>query len=153
MKHLALLAAAAAALAGGLAASASAAQFEANAQSERVIGNIIDGLIGNRYNVSDRQAVRTCAWAAVRKAENQYRPEFRGRPFAYPGYRGYVRVTAITDVQRRLRVVRVRGLMDTARFGYRGGRYGADLSFRCDVDRRGRVETVRIERNPGYRPR
>src|SRR4051812_31129349 len=66
-----------------------------------VIGNIIDGLIGNRYNVSDRQAVRQCAYAAVQRAESQYRPYFGGQPYAYQGYNGYVRVTAITDVQRR----------------------------------------------------
>ena len=152
MKKLALVVSAAV-LAGGLAAPALAAQFEANAQSERVIGNIVDALIGNRYNVSDRQAVRTCAWAAVRRAENQYWTQGRGRRFAYPGYRGYVRVTAITDVQRRLRVVRVRGLLDTARYGYGNGWRGADLSFRCDVDRRGRVDSLNLERNPGYRPR
>ena len=152
MKNLALLVAAAA-LAGGLAVPAFAAQFEANAHHERVIGNAIDVLIGNRYGVSDRQAVRTCAWAAVRRAENTYWTQGRGKRFAYPGYRGYVRVTAITDVQRRLRVVRVRGLLDTARYGYGSGWRGADLSFRCDVDRRGRVESVKLERNPGYRPR
>lgn len=144
---------AAAALAGGLAAPAFAAQFEANAHHERVIGDAIDALIGSRYGVSDRRAVRTCAWAAVRRAENTYWTQAKGRPFAYPGYRGYVRVTAITDVQRRLRVVRVRGLLDTARYGYGRGWRGADLSFRCDVDRRGRIDSLRLERNPGYRPR
>lgn len=142
-----------AAVAGTVAAPASSAQFEANAQAENVIGGIIDGLIGNRYNVSDRQAIRTWAWAAVRRAENQYRPFFNGRPFAYPGYRGYVRVAAITDVQRRFKGVRVKGLLDTARNGYGGGRHGADVLFRCDVNRGGRVTDVRLDRNPWYRPR
>ena len=119
-----------------------------------MIGDIIDGLIGNRYAVSDRQAIRRCGWAAVDKAERQFRTQFRGRRgFAYPGYRGYVRVAAITDVSRGLlNRVRVRGLLDTGRNGY-GGRYGADLAFRCDADRNGRVSDVRVERNPGYRPR
>jgi opacity protein-like surface antigen len=143
-----------AALAGGAAAPVAAQEVEANAQAQGVIGNIIDGLIGNRYNVSDRQAVRRCGWAAVDKAERDYRPVFRGRrAYAYPGYHGYVRVVAITDVQRRLKGVRVRGLLDTGRNGYGNGRWGADLSFRCDVDRRGRIDTLRIERNPYYRPR
>ena len=66
--------------------------------SQGVIGTIIDGLIGNRYAVSDRQAVRQCAYAAVQRAESQYRPYFNGQPYAYQGYSGYVRVTAITDV-------------------------------------------------------
>lgn len=143
----------AAALAGGIAGPASA-QVEANAHAQGVIGDIVDGLIGNRYAVSDRQAIRRCGWAAVNKAERQFRTQFRGRrSFAYPGYRGYVRVAAITDVQRGLlNRVRVRGLLDTGRNGY-GGRHGADLAFRCDADRNGRVTDVRVDRNPNYRPR
>jgi hypothetical protein len=131
-----------------------------------VIGNIIDGLIGNRYNVSDRQAVRQCAYAAVQRAESQYRPYFNGMPYAYQGYNGYVRVTAITDVSRRSNGrVRVRGLLDTARGGYGGGGYGgggggggyggggygrADLSFRCDVDYAGRVYNVDLDNYGRY---
>jgi opacity protein-like surface antigen len=119
--------------------------------NQGVIGNIIDGLIGNRYQVNDRQAVRQCAYAAVQRAESQYRPYFGGQPYAYQGYNGYVRVTAITDVQRRNNGrVRVRGLLDTARGGYgRGG--GADLSFRCDVDYSGRVYNIDLNRNDRYR--
>ena len=147
---------AATALAGGMSAPAISAQanVQANAQGERVIGNIIDSLIGTRYAVNDRYAIRRCGWAAVDKAERQYRPQFRGRHgFAYPGYHGYVRVTAITDVQRRLlNRVRVKGLLDTGRNGYGHGWRGADLTFRCDVDRHGRVDSVKIERNANYRP-
>ena len=141
----------AAALAGGIAAPAVAAQVEGNVQAQGVINNIIDGLIGKKYNVSDRKAVRQCGWAAVDKAERQYRPYFKGQRHAYPGYNGFVRVAAITDVQRRASGVRVRGLLDTARYGYDSGRRGAELSFRCDTDRKGRVETVRLERNPIFR--
>ena len=141
-------------LAGGMAAPALAAQVEANAHAQGVIGNIIDGLIGNRYNVTDRQAVRRCGLAAVDKAERDYRGYFRGRrAHAYPGYTGYVRVTQITDVSRRMSGVRVRGLLDTGRNGYGNGRFGADVSFRCDTNRKGKVTDVRLERNPYYRPR
>lgn len=147
MKAIAILTAATV-LSGGLAASlaatASAAQVEGNAQAERIIGDIVDGLIGNRYKVSDREAVRRCSWAAVDKAERDYGRYGQGRPFAYPGYRGYVRVIAITDVDRRAAGVRVRGLLDTARRGYRGGGRG-DVQFRCNTDRRGRVQTMRLE--------
>jgi hypothetical protein len=110
-----------------------------------VLGNIIDGLIGNRYQVSDRQAIRQCASAAVQRAENEYRPYFnRNMPYAYQGYNGYVRVTAITDVQRRSNGrIRVRGMLDTARGGYGGN---SDLSFRCDVDYRGYVYNVDLNR-------
>ena len=118
------------------------------------ITDVIDQLLGNRYNVSDRQAVRRCGAAAVTKAEGQFRTQFRGRrSHAYPGYPGFVQIVAITDVQRRLTGVRVRGLLDTGGNGYGRGRGGADVSFRCEVDRRGRVDTVRLERNPYYRPR
>ena len=139
-------------LAGGLAAPAlSAPEAQGDVQAQGVINDVIDKLIGKKYKVSERDAVRRCGWAAVDKAEREYRKYFTGHPRAYPGYRGYVRVTEITDVQRRSKGVRVRGLLDTARYGYRGGRYGADVSFRCDTDQKGRVADVRLERNPIFR--
>jgi opacity protein-like surface antigen len=117
-----------------------------------VIGNIIDNLIGNRYQVGDRQAIRSCANAAVQRAESDYRPYFGGNlPYAYQGYNGYVRVTAITDVSRRNNGVRVRGLLDTARGGYGNGAYNSDLEFRCDVDYRGYVYNLRISRSRNWR--
>jgi hypothetical protein len=118
--------------------------------NQGVIGNIIDSLIGNRYQVNDRQAIRQCASAAVQRAENDYRPYFGGQPYAYQGYQGHVRVTAITDVQRRNNGLRVRGMLDTARGGYNNGAYG-DLEFRCDVDYRGYVSSVRINRSRNWR--
>ena len=144
---------AAVALIGGPAAPILAAQDEGHVEAQGVIGDVIEKLIANRYKVSERDAIRRCGWAAVDKAENQYRAYFKGPPKAYPGYKGYVRVAAITDVERRTKGVRVRGLLDTARYGYRDGRYGADLSFRCDTDRKGKVSDVRLDRNPWYRPR
>lgn len=132
----------AAAIAGALATPAASAQ-EGDMQAQGVINNIIDGLIGNRYHVSDRDAIRRCGWAAVDKAERQYRRYFGGRPHAYPGYRGHVRVVAITDVQRRRPGVRVRGLLDTARNGWRGRGRG-DVDFRCDTNRNGRVQSVQL---------
>ena len=60
----------------------------------------------------------------MEQAERDYRRYASGRPFAYPEYRGYVRVVAITDVDRRDSGVRVRGVLDTARRGYRGGGLG-----------------------------
>lgn len=149
MKALAPLIAAAV-LVGGFSAPA-VAQDQGDVQAQRIIGGVIDTLIGNRYNVNDRQAIRRCGIAAVRKAENQYRGDFHSLPVAYPGYRGHVRVSDITGVQRRLRVVRVKGLLTTARYGYGRGQRHADLSFRCDVDFRGNVADVRIERNPNWR--
>lgn len=142
---------AAALITAGLAGPAFAAQDEMDAQSQRVIGGVIDSLIGNRYAVGDRQAVRRCAMAAVDRAERQNRGQFHTLPVAYPGYRGHVRVTDITDVQRRLLVLRVKGLMTTARYGYRNGRRGSDLRFTCDVANNGRIQSLDIDRNPYWR--
>ena len=135
--------------------------------TESTIGSIIDSLIGNRgYGVSDRQAIRQCAWAAVQRAQAQYSGAYpyQGYPQGYRGggYNRSVRVTAITDVQRRSRGVRVRGMLSTGggygqrsydpRYGYGGGYGGGgygNLSFRCDVDYRGYVSDVRL--GNGYR--
>jgi hypothetical protein len=141
------------------------------------IGQIIDQLLGNRYNVNDRSAVSRCASAAVNQAQAQYMPQGYGQGYPQnypPGYgyqnQGYnrVRVTAITNVERRSNGLRVRGLLDTRRGGYNGypgqgyngyqgqpyqnGYANGDLTFRCNVDYRGVVTNLRIERKTGYRP-
>jgi len=154
-------------------------------QGQNPVGQIIDQLLGNRYNVTDRTAVSQCASAAVAQAQNQYRgygqgyggQSYGGQGYGGQGYggqsynQGYgaMRVTAITDVQRRSSGLRVKGLIDSGRRyggqGYGGQGYGGqgysqgyggqgygDLSFRCDVDYRGYVTGVRIDRNNnGYR--
>ena len=139
--------------------------------NEAAVGAMVDGLIGNRYPVADRLAVRRCAWAAVQQARSQYRPyppygggypgQYPAYPQPYPGYSNAARITAITGVERRSYGVRVRGLIDSGmvraqpydpRYGYNGGPgyVPADLSFRCDVDYRGLVTNVRVDRQ--YRP-
>jgi hypothetical protein len=112
------------------------------------VGSIIDQLIGNRYNVSDRRAIQSCASAALLRAVNRYP---NGYAQAYPGYNSRLRVTAITDVQRRSNGVRVRGMLGGGmRYGYGRDPYGsADISFRCDVDYAGYVRDVRL--GEGYR--
>ena len=125
--------------------------------NQNAVGAIIDSLIGNRYNVSDRQAIHRCASAAMDRARGQNWNG--GYPQAYPGYTNNLRVMAITDVQRRTTVVRVRGTLGRGRWGGPGYGYGSDprygnngngynraeLSFRCDVDYAGYVRNVRIE--------
>ncbi len=124
--------------------------------TQDAIGAIIDSLIGNRYNVSDRQAIHQCAYAAIQRAHGQYGGAY-GQP--YSGYNGSLRVTSITDVERRSNGVRVRGTLGHGgygnqpydqRYGYGYGGYArAYMSFRCDVDYRGYVRNVRLE--PVYR--
>jgi hypothetical protein len=131
------------------------------------IQSVIDQLLGNRYNVTDRTAVRQCAAAAVAQAANQYRPngynQGYGQGYGQQGYGGYnpataMRVTSINNVERRRNGLRVTGMLSSAagyggygNQGYGQGGYGnaGDLRFRCNVDYRGAVTDVRIR--PGNR--
>ena len=142
--------------------------------SSNPVEQIINQLLGNRYNVNDRTAVTRCASAALAQAQAQYRPGYGGQQ----GYAGYnqpyansrysqMRVTSISDVQRRNNGLRVTGLISSGAYaqaygnayGYQGQGYAdpryaqaADLSFRCNVDYRGAVSSVRVTRaNRAYR--
>jgi hypothetical protein len=137
------------------------------------ISGIINQLLGNQYNVTDRQAVSQCATAAVAQAQNQYGNQYRGNGYNQGYNRGYgyqqgyaapaMRVTAITDVQRRSSGLRVKGMLSSGyagnrayggngQYGYQNQNYAAgDLTFRCNVDYRGAVTNVRISSNDTYR--
>jgi hypothetical protein len=144
-------------------------QVQPYGTTESAIAAIVDSLIGNRYAVGDRTAIRQCAWAAVQRAQTREGPNTYGGYQGYPGSGAYpnsgyampnVRVTAITAVEHRSRGTRVRGLLDAGlhggpRYGYNGQGYGGgygyaggggDLSFRCDTDYRGYVYDVRLDR-------
>ena len=142
-------------------------------QGQGGISQIIGQLLGNRYQTNDRVAVERCATAAMAQANAQYRrspyAQGNGDPRGYGyGNQGYnaamgMRVTAITDVRRRNNGVRVSGLLDSSAgnnppygnaYGYQGQGYQnqryagqGDLTFRCNVDYRGAVSDVRINRN------
>ena len=143
---------------------------------QNVISQMINQLLGNRYQVNDRTAVTQCATAAMSQASAQYRP--RGYPQAYGqhygqhygqgyGYHGYnqgynpaMRVTAITDVRRQSRGLRVSGLMSSgmhagyAPYGQAHGYHNqaqSDLTFRCNVAYNGQVTNLRIGRTNQYR--
>lgn len=121
------------------------------------VGSMIDQLLGNRYNVTDRQAISQCAGAALNEAHRRY--GYANGYNGYGGYNGYTsgygghgpgRVTAITDVERRSYGLRVHGLIGMGR-GYNGygNAYGSgygygELNFRCDVDYRGVVTSLRV---------
>ena len=123
------------------------------------VADIIDQLLGNRYSLTDRQAVRQCARAASEQARSQYGGGYGNRygynqGFAPPN----LRVTSITDVERRSNGLRVRGTLGTGYAGQYGGGYGdqygngygypgqaqGDVSFRCSIDYRGVVTDVRV---------
>ena len=122
--------------------------------AQNPVSAIIDGLLGNRYNVTDRQAVSQCASAAMTQASAQYGGGYnQGYGNGYNRYSS-LRVTQITDVQRRNNGLRVKGLMSSGyggydrQHGYQNGGYAAgDVTFRCNVDYRGAVTNIRIGRN------
>ena len=135
-------------------------------QGQTGVGAIINQLLGNRYQANDRYAVERCATAAMAQANAQYRRNGQGYGYQNQGYgygQGYaapMRVTAITEVQRRNNnSVRVSGMLDSRggyqqppygqAYGYQGQGYAAqgDLTFRCNVNMRGAVSNVRINRN------
>lgn len=137
--------------------------------SQNPIAAIIDQLLGDRYSVTDRQAVSNCASAAVAQAAAQYGGYGYNNGYSNNGYgygNGYsgasnMRVTSITDVQRRGNGLRVTGLMSSGYGGQYGNAYGygyqnrgyggQQLSFRCNVDYSGAVTNIRIRAaNDGY---
>ena len=122
------------------------------------VTDIIDSLLGNRYNVTDRQAVRQCTNAVRAQAAQRYGGYNNGYANGYPqqGYgAGNLRVTSITDVQRRGNGLRVSGTLVSAvdQYGYHNGyangyqdrAYSAgNFSFRCNVAYNGAVTGIRI---------
>ena len=135
------------------------------------LSQILGQLLGNRYNVTDRTAIEQCTSAAMAQASAQYRPQPYGNAYGYNNNRGYnqgynqyappMRVTAITNVERRQNGLRVSGLLDSRNgyppngqaYGYQNQGYAAtgDLSFRCNVDYRGAVTNLRVRRANTYR--
>ena len=130
---------------------------------QNAVGSVIDQLLGNRYNVTDRQAVSRCASAAMAEAAAQYAHGYN-RGYTGQGYNQGIaapamHVTAITDVQRRTNGLRVKGLLASGYSGVYGNQYGyqnrnyaqGDVNFRCNVDYRGAVTNVRLGRNEARR--
>jgi hypothetical protein len=127
--------------------------------NQNPVQSIIDSLLGNRYNVTDRQAVSRCASAAVNQAQAQYGGGY-GQQYGQQYAQGYnrasaLRVTSISDVQRRNNGLRVSGTLGGAnggQYGYQGQAYAAaSLSFRCDVAYNGAVTGIRVRPANGYR--
>jgi len=119
------------------------------------VTDIIDSLLGNRYNVTDRQAARQCANAAMAQADQRYG--------GYRYNRGGMRVSSITEVQRRGNGLRVSGTMsqgpayasqngyqngngygDDRQYGQQNRQYAGAVSFRCNVAYNGAVTGIRI---------
>jgi len=133
------------------------------------VTDVIDSLLGNRYSVTDRQAVRQCANAARAQAAQQFGQNY-GHQYAYGGHNNAygqqayagtnLRVTSISEVQRRSDGLRVTGTLGSGagygsqygyQNGYQGQAYGAaQLSFRCNVDYHGAVTGLRVRPIDAY---
>jgi len=143
---------------GAIAAAPAAAQpndpFAYQNPGEQILQGVIDSLLGNRYNVTDRRAVRRCSNAALAEAIDEFGPRRRDRRDRRDWRNHQMRVAAVTDVERRPTGLRVRGLIDSGMLYAMPGRrasQGGDLRFRCNVDYSGRVFNVRVDRNPDFR--
>lgn len=152
-----LTAAAALAGTGAIAVPAAAQPYDPypyQSPGEQVLQGVIDSLLGNRYNVTDRRAVSRCSDAALAEAWDEFGPrrrDWRGDRRNWRNTR--MQVTAITDVERRPSGLRVRGLIDSGLlYATRRGMRGGDLRFRCNIDYNGRIYNVRVDRNPDFRP-
>ena len=147
------------------------------------IREIVDRQLGARYGASDREAVARCATAALAQGAimygvngyagtegyagyvGAYRPGTAGVP-GFPGVPATMRVSSITDVQRRADGMRVKGLIDSGVVSssdddgqaYQGPGSGGepyaiahpsnnDLVFRCNLDTAGLVTSMHVERH------
>ena len=112
------------------------------------------GYYGNNANVTQYAAQRCSAAVQQRLSSRTGLQGILGAVLGNQSAGG--RVLSITRVDPNRRTVRVTGLANSGRYAYNPygyGYYGAagmayqpDLSFRCDVDYRGRVRDVDIFR-------
>ena len=132
-------------LVGGAGFAALAAAAPATAQYGYQYGN---------SNVTQMAAQR-CTAAVQNRLSQRGSNNILGALFG--GYNNnYGRVLSVTRVNPNRNAVRVRGLASSGRMAYNpygvgaygmlGSNYSADLSFKCDVDYRGYVRDVDINR-------
>jgi hypothetical protein len=132
------------------------------------LGAIIDQLLGgNRYayGADQRFLVERCVAAVTNRIDRTYASNRYGYPYGQGGYGAYgygygagrAQVLAITNIDRDRRELQVRGIATANAYGggY-GGAYGSpygygqpagELRFRCDIDYRGRVRDIDLNRN------
>jgi len=135
-------------LAGGAGLAAIAAATPATAQYAYPYGGY-----GYSPNVTNMAAER-CAAAVQNRLSYRGSDGILGTIFGRSDYSG--RVLNVTRVDPNAYSIRVRGLATSGRVAYNpygvgaygmlGSNYAADLSFKCDVDYRGVVRDVDINR-------
>lgn len=150
----------------------------------QVINQVLGGGAYGGYGINSQAAIDRCAAAVTDRVNREYGNRYGGySPYGgygtYGGYGGYnsyagggARVLGVTSVERRSGGgLRVRGVAtanaNTGYGGYGGyspyggyGGYGgyqqapAELSFKCNVDYRGYITDIDLDRNSyayGYR--
>lgn len=144
-------------LAGGLGMAAIAAAAPASAQHQYgyapPYGNAY-GYYANNPHVTQMAANRCAAAVQSRLSSRVGLAGILGPVLGTPAVGG--RVLTVTRVAPRSRTIRVRGLANSGRYAYSpygygmygaaGAGYQADLSFKCDVDYRGRIRDIDIIR-------
>ena len=147
-------------LAGGIAMAALASAAPAAAQyypgygygtpyGGNVIGQVLNGVLGNGYGANSQVAVNQCAAAVQQRLSGGY-------GYGYNGYgNGGGRVLGISRVEPRSNgELVVRGVANSGRtaYGY-NGQGQVDLTWKCKVDYRGFIRDIDINRaqtNYGY---
>jgi hypothetical protein len=170
-------------LAGGVGLAALASAAPAAAQyypgypgygygNQNVIGQVLGQILnpyGNRgyggYG-NERVLIDRCAGAVQHRINTRYSGGYApyGAPYGYGGYGNYgygnARILGITRVDRRSSGLRIRGVAtagNSAGYGYNpygGYNQGGELSFKCNIDYRGRITDIDLDRNRyayGYR--
>ena len=175
MKAITMVLAGGAGLAALVSAAPAAAQYYpqpgygyGNNVVGQVLGQILNPYGGNyRYGGNDNMLVDRCAGAVAQRINYQYGGYNQygynrgyGQPYGY-GYNQYnqgygnARVLGITRVERRNNGLRVRGVA-TAGMGYGyGNPYGGynqynqagEFTFKCNIDYRGRITDIDLDRN------
>jgi hypothetical protein len=148
----------------------------------QVLNQVLGGGYGG-YGINPQVAVQRCAAAVEQRINQRYRTAYNPYGGGYSGYGGYggyngyaqggARVLGVTSVERRSsNGLRVRGVATANAMatgyapygGYGQGGYGgyggyapqqtAEFSFKCNVDYRGYITDIDLDRNNyayGYR--
>ena len=132
-----------------------------------VIGQVLNQVLNpyanqyrQGYGMNSQAAVQRCTAAVQQRLSMQYRAGYGGySPYSYNTATN-ARVLGITRIEQRRSTLRVRGVASSGRMygGYGYGGYGnpyggyaqtqqsPDLIFRCDVDFRGYIRDIDIDR-------
>ena len=125
----------------------------------QIIGQILNPYGGYNYGGNDRVLIDRCAGAVQQRINAQYGGYNQyGYGYGYNQYGyGNARVLGITRVDRRNSGLRVRGVATAGNYGgygynpYGYNQYGynqaGEFTFKCNIDYRGRITDIDLDRN------